>query len=170
MPCLKRHTSPAYLIPEWETRLFPHWVHYADGRMLPHMGKTIHDDAYGQLLAWLRAERRRRNLENGGCTMRALAPRLARLLGRPGLKFSWVAKVEQRDRRIDLLEYVAYCIALGADPHEGLQRLVERLAEKDGRLIYPKPPRKRIPCAAEVVAGTGDSPATAKERHKRRVD
>lgn len=58
--------------------------------MLCGMSKTIHDDAYGELLAWLKAERERRNDETGGkCTMRALAPRLARLLGRPKIKFSW---------------------------------------------------------------------------------
>ncbi|MFA6633258.1 MAG: hypothetical protein WCU90_13235 [Kiritimatiellia bacterium] len=48
------------------------------------MSKTIRDDAYGELLLWLRVERMRRNAETGGkCTMRALAPRLTRLLGRP---------------------------------------------------------------------------------------
>jgi hypothetical protein len=114
------------------------------------MSKTIHDDAYGQLLAWLKDERERRNRETGGgFTMRALAPHLARLLGRPGLKFSWVAKIEQRDRRIDLLEYAAYCIALGIDPHEGLQRVVEHFATKNGRLIYPSHSRQPPLRAAE---------------------
>jgi transcriptional regulator with XRE-family HTH domain len=133
------------------------------------MSKTIHDDAYGQLLGWLKTERARRNREAGGFTMRALAPHLARLLGRPGLKFSWVAKVEQRDRRIDLLEYVAFCIALGVDPHEGLRLVVEHLSVKDGRLIYPNHSRKPTPCAAETVSGTG-GPAPAKGRRRRRVE
>ena len=70
--------------------------------MLYRMSKTIHDAVYGEFLAWLKAERARRNAETGGkCTMRALVPRLARLLGRPNIKFSWVAKIEQKDRRID---------------------------------------------------------------------
>ncbi len=118
------------------------------------MSKTIHDDAYGVLLAWLKAERERRNAETGGrYTMRALAPRLAKLLGRPKIKFSWVAKIEQKDRRIDLLDYAAYCVALGIDPHEGLRRVAERFDAENGRTVYPRPPRQTAAQAAEPAAG-----------------
>ncbi len=33
---------------------------------------------------------------------------------------SWVGKVEQGERRLDIIEYVRLCNALGIDPHEGL--------------------------------------------------
>jgi len=84
-----------------------------------------------------------------------------RLLGRPKLKFSWVAKVEQKDRRIDLLEYAAYCIALGIDPHEGLRRVAEHFEEGSGRVLYPRPPRQASARAAEPARGerpAGDKP------------
>ena len=96
------------------------------------MSKTIYDDVYGSLLAWLKSERIRRNAETDGeFTMRALAPRVSRLLRRPGLSSSWVAKVEQKDRRLDVLEYAAYCVALGIDPYEGLRRVLERLPSEE---------------------------------------
>jgi len=126
------------------------------------VSKTIHDDAYGELLSWLKAERVRRNAETGGtCTMRALAPRLARLLGRPNIKFSWVAKIEQKDRRIDLLEYAAYCVALGVDPYEGLRRVVGHFEEKSGRVFYPRSSRRPAAHAAEP---SPDLPAAKKTR------
>lgn len=33
---------------------------------------------------------------------------------------SWVGKVEQGERRLDLIEYIKYCDVLGINPHEGL--------------------------------------------------
>lgn len=127
------------------------------------MSKTIHDAAYGELLSWLKNERARRNEETGGkCTMRALAPCLARLLGRPKIKFSWVAKVEQKDRRIDLLEYAAYCIALGLDPYEGLRRVVERLSQPTGHTVYPRSGRQPTAHAAEPPQG--EKPAGERRR------
>jgi len=129
------------------------------------MSKTIHDDAYGELLAWLKAERARRNEETDGkCTMRALAPRLARLLGRPKIKFSWVAKIEQKDRRIDLLEYAAYCVALGIDPHAGLDRLLGRL-DTGVKTVYPKHVRRPAAYAAEPAQ---TEPAVAGKPRKKR--
>ena len=96
------------------------------GVCFQNMSKTIHDDVYGLLLEWLKTERARRNAETDGeFTMRALAPRVSRLLERPGLSSSWVAKIEQKDRRLDILEYAAYCTALGIDPYEGLRRVLE---------------------------------------------
>jgi len=37
---------------------------------------------------------------------------------------SIVGKIEQGERRIDLIEFVHYCEALGANPHDGLNQLV----------------------------------------------
>ena len=90
------------------------------------MRKTIHDAAYDELLEWLKAIRAQRKREaKGACTMRALVPRVMRLLGRPQMKFSWIAKIEQKERRLDILEYVAYCLSLGIDPHKGVQIIID---------------------------------------------
>jgi len=36
---------------------------------------------------------------------------------------SWVGKIEQGERRLDVLEYVRLCKALGVDPGKGLSKL-----------------------------------------------
>jgi transcriptional regulator with XRE-family HTH domain len=36
---------------------------------------------------------------------------------------SFVAKVESGERRIDLIEAIAYCGAVGLDPHQLIERL-----------------------------------------------
>jgi len=44
------------------------------------------------------------------------------------VKLGWassiVGKIEQGERRLDLIEFVHYCEALGANSHEGLSQLV----------------------------------------------
>lgn len=75
------------------------------------MKKTIHSSAYKTLREWLVQKRHARQL-----TQR----QLGLLLGVP---HSWVGKVEQGERRLDLLEYVEVCKALEVDPIEGLQVL-----------------------------------------------
>ena len=37
-----------------------------------------------------------------------------------GVIHSWVGKIEQGERRLDLIEYIRICDALDIDPHEGL--------------------------------------------------
>ena len=36
---------------------------------------------------------------------------------------SWVAKVEQLERRLDVLEYVRLCHGIGVDPNKGLAKI-----------------------------------------------
>lgn len=36
---------------------------------------------------------------------------------------SYVGKIEQWERRLDVLEYIEYCKALGVDPVDGLKYL-----------------------------------------------
>ena len=48
--------------------------------------------------------------------MRELARRL-------NVRHTWIGKIEQAERRLDLLEYLRLCEALGVDPHEGLDLL-----------------------------------------------
>ena len=77
------------------------------------MEKTIYSEDYARLLQWLRDQRNEQ-----GLTMREAGERL-------GVLHSWVGKVELGERRLDLIEYVQYCNALGIDPHEGLDLILQ---------------------------------------------
>jgi len=44
-----------------------------------------------------------------------------------GVIHSWVGKIEQGERRLDLVEYVRLCKALEIDPHEGLDLVVNAI-------------------------------------------
>jgi hypothetical protein len=43
---------------------------------------------------------------------------------------SIVGKIEQRRKKIELVEFVKYCQVLGADPYEGLTLLIQSLQEE----------------------------------------
>ncbi len=77
------------------------------------MEKTIHSRDYDRLRQWLREQRTEKEL-----TMREVAAKI-------GVIHSWVGKVEQGERRLDVVEFVRYCDALGVDPHEGLNLLMK---------------------------------------------
>ncbi|MFC0820206.1 helix-turn-helix domain-containing protein [Moraxella marmotae] len=72
------------------------------------MTKSIYSSQMIALRAWLRSERQNQNL-----SMRALASKLDR-------PHSFVQRVEEGDRRLDVVEYFWYCQALGVDPVFGL--------------------------------------------------
>jgi len=72
------------------------------------MEKTIHSNSYRLLMAWLKAERKRQ-----GLTMREVTERI-------GVAYTWVTKVENCERRLDVAEYVRYCRVLKINPHEGI--------------------------------------------------
>lgn len=72
------------------------------------MTKSIHTDEMTTLRSWLKTQRKAQHL-----TMRSLAQRMAR-------PHSFVQRVEEGDRRLDVVEYVWYCAALGIDPQTGL--------------------------------------------------
>lgn len=57
-----------------------------------------------------------------GLSMRGLAERLG---GKP---HTYVQKVESGERRLDVVEYVWYCRALGVNPEEGVAIVVANLA------------------------------------------
>lgn len=63
------------------------------------------------LLSWLKNNR----IEKG-LTMRDLAERLR-------TQHSFVQKVENGERRLDLIEYLRYCEALEVDPIEGMKKV-----------------------------------------------
>ena len=73
------------------------------------MKKTIHSGELEKLKTWLRKQR-----EEKGLSMRELAA----ILDKP---HSFVGKVEQGERRLDVIEYVHYCKALGVSPITGLK-------------------------------------------------
>jgi transcriptional regulator with XRE-family HTH domain len=85
--------------------------------------KTIYAPEYRALLAWLRSQRLARNL-----TMRDVGARLKK-------PHSWVGKVETGERRLDLMEFVRVCKAIGIDPVRGL-----RIVTCDTRLVRAAEP------------------------------
>ena len=82
------------------------------------MEKTIHTAAYEELIAWLKSCR-----EKKGLSMRDLAVEL-------DVSHSWIAKVEQMERRLDILEYVRLCHGLSVDPAIGLAKIKSSLKRK----------------------------------------
>lgn len=77
------------------------------------MQKTIYSPEYSLLLEWLRTKRNEQ-----GLSMRDLGRKL-------NSYHSWIDKVEQGERRLDILEYLRICKALEIDPHEGVDILSE---------------------------------------------
>lgn len=63
------------------------------------------------LLKWLREARKKQ-----GMTMRDAGAIMK-------LPHAWVGKIENGDRRLDVLEFVKYCQVIGADPVQGLKLL-----------------------------------------------
>ncbi len=67
---------------------------------------------YTALRTWLKAQR-----EAKGLTLRQAGECVGR-------HHSVIGKLEQDRRRIDIAEFVDYCLCLGLDPHEGLDVLI----------------------------------------------
>ena len=72
------------------------------------MGKTVASEENSRLTQWLKVKRQEK-----GHTMRSLAL----VLGTP---HSFVGKIENQERRLDVVEFIRYCQALEIDPIEGL--------------------------------------------------
>ena len=75
------------------------------------MQKTIYSRPYKELISWLKQSR-----ESKGISMRELAHNL-------NVSHSWVSKVENLERRLDVYEYSILCKQLGVDPKNGLGKL-----------------------------------------------
>ncbi len=73
------------------------------------MFKTLRTDEHKRLIGWLKEQR-----VSQGLTMRELAEKL-------GTRHTLIGKVEQGERRLDVIEYLRYCEALGSSPEDGLQ-------------------------------------------------
>ncbi|WP_129543269.1 helix-turn-helix domain-containing protein [Serratia sp. 1D1416] len=72
------------------------------------MTKSIHSPEMQALLSWLRETR-----ESQGLSMREMGERI----GRP---HSFIQKVEVGERRLDVVEFIWYCEALGVQPQTGM--------------------------------------------------
>ena len=68
------------------------------------MSKTIYQDRYARLVHALREIRKQNNVTQ---------IQLAERLGKPQ---SYIAKVETLERKLDIVEFVDWCKAIGADP------------------------------------------------------
>lgn len=80
------------------------------------MYKSLNSPEHQRLTSWLKLVR-----ERHGMTMRDLAEKL-------DTPHSFVGKTEQGERRLDVVEFIQYCEALGVDPLEGLKEVMERTA------------------------------------------
>lgn len=78
--------------------------------------KSIHTPAYQALVDFLVDARRK-----AGLTQKELARRL----GKPQ---SFVAKLESRERRLDIVEFLIVSRVLGFDPCEAIRRVEETLS------------------------------------------
>lgn len=86
-------------------------LHLKQGQV--KMEKTIHSKAYKALREWLVQIRYDNNL-----TQRQLASLLE-------VPYSWVGKVEQGERRLDIIEYIRMYNTLEVDPIDGLHIVSE---------------------------------------------
>jgi len=73
------------------------------------MLKTLYTQENRQLVGWLKEMRLTK-----GLTMRQLAEKL-------DTQHTLIGKVEQGERRLDVVEYINYCDALGVSPDQGLK-------------------------------------------------
>lgn len=85
------------------------------------MTDSIYTNEMQTLIQWLKSERKKQNL-----SMRALAERM----GKP---HSYIQKVEQGERRLDVVEYVWYCNTLEINPQTGLD-LIQQAVNQNSHL------------------------------------
>ena len=81
------------------------------------MTASINTKEMQALTNWLKQARQDQNF-----SMRALAERMDK-------PHSFVQKVEQGERRLDVVEYVWYCRKLGVNPQDGLLLIEQVLLE-----------------------------------------
>lgn len=96
--------------------------------------KTQYTEQLTTLRNWLKVNRKAQNIP-----MRTVASRL-------NVPHSWVAKTENGERRLDILEFVNLCFALGLDPHKGLNLVIashppQPLQAQPSMLAAEPPPR-----------------------------
>lgn len=75
------------------------------------MKKTIYSQDSRILTNWLRTGR-----QSAGLTLRQLAEKM-------DLHHSIIGKIETGERRLDVIELIAYCRILNLNPHEIIEKL-----------------------------------------------
>lgn len=78
------------------------------------MFKTLYSEEYQNLRVWLKDNRKA-----CGLSMRDLGEKL-------DVPHSFVGKIENGDRRLDVIEYIQYCEALNISPSEGLDIILSK--------------------------------------------
>lgn len=81
------------------------------------MKTSSYSPHYEKLRIWLKQKR-----AGAALTMRDLAPII-------GTHWTNVGKMEQDRKKIELVEFVRYCQAIGADPHEGIEVIIQSMKE-----------------------------------------
>lgn len=81
------------------------------------MTASINTKEMQALTQWLKQMR-----ENQQLSMRALAERMDK-------PHSYIQKVEQGERRLDVVEYVWYCRTLGVSPQTGLDLIQQAIQQ-----------------------------------------
>jgi len=79
------------------------------------MIKSLHSNEHKVVIDWLKKGR-----ASQGMTMRELATKMK-------TPHSFIGKVEQGERRLDVVEYIRYCKALEVSPVEGLELLMANM-------------------------------------------
>jgi cytoskeletal protein RodZ len=79
------------------------------------MKPSTYSPHYEKLRIWLKQKR-----DESGLSLREAS----QILGR---HHSVIGKMEQDRRKIEILEFLLYCQVLGADPHEGLEIMLESI-------------------------------------------
>ncbi len=78
--------------------------------------KSIFNERYRKLVGWMMAERKFKKISQ---------KELSERLGFPNS--SYISKIEQFERRMDILEYVKICEGIGLNPKDGLDALMTKL-------------------------------------------
>jgi transcriptional regulator with XRE-family HTH domain len=94
--------------------------------------KTIHLVAYQKLLD---------RLVEARLAAKISQEKLGKELGE---RQSYVSKVESRERRLDVLEFVYWAQAVGKDPAELIRLLAEEVVQSRGRRLLVEPSSKPI--------------------------
>jgi hypothetical protein len=89
------------------------------------MKSSPYSPHYEKLQTWLKEQRGK-----SGYSQREVSEIMNR-------HHSIVGKIEQRRKKIELLEFVKYCQILGADPHEGIALLMQSLQVDELPMDHP---------------------------------
>jgi len=82
------------------------------------MKSSPYSPHYDKLRAWMKQKR-----EEKGMSLRSVAEAMGR-------HHSVIGKMEQDRRMIEISEFIMYCREVGADPHEGLEVIIQSMDRK----------------------------------------